>query len=128
MFRSIFELIDRIRSPESSRPKYDLSEEDFKYLELLRDKKEFEVYLKAVDRQANFIADGLLASQDSYNDTLQKGILLGLRKAGTLVDEILQQRHHAAESKRRRTDRGPDQLQRTAALFGSPAWGRTLTR
>lgn len=123
MFRSLFEIIDRIRRPSQPMlPFGGLTEEDIKLLELLATKREYRAFIKALDCRSHIIADSLLSSPDAYHDTLRKGTLIGLRTAGTLVDEILAQRKHASQSERSRLDRSPDLLQRTAATYGSPAW------
>ena len=116
----LFSLFRPSPAPESP---LGLTREQIHLLGVLKNTEEWGVYLEALARLVNIESEVLLSSQDAYHDTLRKGILLGLRRAASLVDEILtkaeqnEQQRNRAEQRREYAD-----SIRKFALYGTPAW------
>ena len=88
---------------------------------------EYEVYREALDLTLKLQSEKLLAAGDAFQLARMQGILVGLRAAGTLVDEVLQHEQHVANERTQRAKRHQYATERTAAaaansLFGTPAW------
>lgn len=102
---------------------YDLSPSDYEALLRLEGFPEFETFLKALDVAVKFNGEALLASSTDVSVHYYRGVVIGMRKAASLVAEIRineerfladkRTREHSAE----RRSRGRD-----AAFFGTPAW------
>ena len=88
---------------------------------------EYDVYRSALDLRVNIEGEKLLAAGDAFQLARMQGILVGLRAAGTLVDEVLQYEQHVANEQRNRQRQQQYIADRTASaaansLFGTPAW------
>ena len=122
---SLFRRIrDWLKPPPQTGLPLSLTQGDFNALRRLRGMEEYDVFLKVLDDRLKFIGDSLLASTDAYTDGLLKGQALGLKRAGTLVDEILLTQEHKVESERRQNDARDARAEssRKLGLYGTPAW------
>lgn len=83
---------------------------------------EYRIWQEALDRRSILVSEKLLTAGDAFRLAQLQGTLLGLRLAGTLVDEALQQETNAANERSRQ----PHKRDRDAALrntaYGTPAW------
>ena len=89
--------------------------------------EEYEVFRSVLDLRLTLESEKLLAAGDAFSLARQQGVLLGLRAAGTLVDEVLQHEAHAANEQRSRQHRQQSAANRSASaaansLYGTPAW------
>lgn len=130
MFKKIKDLFRSEPSPSQtagdgfSLP-YDLTEGQWRSLQSLAAQDEWDVWTETLDAAVNSIGEALLAADDTERVHFFRGYIQGLRKAGSLIDEIRYKEEAHAENERKRTERSePDALQRAAALLGTPAWGR----
>lgn len=88
-----------------------------------------QAFLEALDRQCNIHAEALLLARDSTDVHMQQGTIHGLRRAATLVDELIAAHESAKRSAAgRNAERDAEHASRVVSLYGSPAFGRVANR
>jgi len=118
-------LITKIRTllfpPKPTGLPYNLTPEQLSVLRELSSLQAWKVYQSLLDVQINLLAEQLLAT----GDDVIRGNILGLRKAGTLITEILRQQD-SEDARRTRTDRaaGERLAERELSLYGT-RYGRS---
>lgn len=120
IFRKIRDILQP--QPQLQRP-FGLFAEQTQKLAELRLEDGWQVFQEVLDASVNINAEALLATRDAYSDTYLKGVITGLRKAGTLVDEIIAKTEENARAADRTAIRNqPSPIARVAATYGTPAW------
>lgn len=126
MFKSLKEFF-KPEKPSSTEQgfhlPYKLSNSDYQSLRRLSAMDEWDVYRRTLDEIIKLRGEALLASNDDATIHMHRGFILGLRKAGLLVDEMeFAEQGHLKQERRRNDARSTDEGQRQVATFGSPAW------
>ena len=125
LFRKLSEIfgVERDRTRE---PLFGLTSDQISELRDWRKSEAFAAYCALLDCTVTLYADGLLSSRDDATLHELRGMILGMRKSVSLVDEALR---HADElddaAKRKRESEQHADDPRVVALYGSPAYGRT---
>ena len=120
---NLFRRIADILKPKDEKRLFGLSDAEIRALKDLRGLDEWRVFLKVLDMQSTMEGEGMLASMDATATWLHKGRILGLRKAGFLIDEILQKESEKqVNDERRRYNEQHATDHVTAALYGTAAW------
>lgn len=109
-------------TPEAFEIPLGLSPRDLQALKDFRDSEEFEVFLRALDEVVKFHAEALLGASTNESLHYHRGMVMGIRKAASLVDEIRQTEEAFLADKRRRTKLA-EPRGRSSVFFGSPGWG-----
>jgi len=110
--------------PKPSGLPYNLKPSDLIALKNLHASADWPIYQSLLDTLVNFHAEQMLSAADTAEVHRLRGLILGLRKAGTLVTEIIRQQEYedARRSASERTD--PDRVsEQRLALFGTPYAG-----
>lgn len=123
-FRPLAQLLG-IERDRTKEPLFGLTPEQVGALRSWRASSEFALYLALLDTTITLYAEALLGARDDAALHEYRGLILGLRKAASLVDETLRQedeleraRQHEQRTERDRAER------RLAATYASPQWGR----
>ena len=118
MFLKLADMLERKPHPFDQ-----LTQVEIRQLKDLRGTDEWEVFLKVLDIQSTMEGEGMLATMDATAMWLNKGRILGLRKAAFLIDEILlKETEKQKEDERRRFNTQPATDHVTTALYGTAAW------
>lgn len=125
--RRIFENLKNLFLPRAKsnmrEPFLGLSRGEALALRDLKDHPGWQAYLTTLDSTVNLYAESLLQTRDSAALHELRGMILGLRKAISLVDETA---HRVTELDRLDAERAKldavNAERRTAGLYGSPAW------
>ena len=99
----------------------DLTPGEWDALKDLRTSDEFAIFQKALDNSSIFVGEALLSASTDENLHYYRGFLQGLRKAGTLLDELSQSEAAYLNEQRKHLPRD-NSAARRVATFGSPAW------
>ena len=119
---------DFFRKPAPTGRKNHLTEAQFLALKRLSISDDYRAWQDVLDARAILVSEQLLAAGDAFRLAQLQGTLLGLRLAGSLVDEALQYEAHAENERSRpkpSNERRPEHAR--AALYGTPA-GSTVFR
>lgn len=103
-----------------------LRQEQLTQLATLRSYSEWEEYEALLDRLITYHNESLLLDRSEDNIHFQRGYIAALRRAGTIIDELIRsQEGKDAERTRRelRSDQHRAEQQRLAT-FGTPYWHR----
>ncbi len=119
MWTPFADIVARFRKPQE--PTFNFTEAQLQELRSLVGEPGFDRFVDALDRLAKLSSEGFLAP--SMNTDLlhyTRGYVAGLRKAATLVDEILA----GATYRARLADAAATDpsIARAAALYATPAW------
>ena len=98
-----------------------LSPTEWDTLKDLRASDEFAIFQKALDESVKFTGEALLGASTNESLHFYRGLIHGLRKAGTLLDELKQSEDAYLNEQRKHLPRD-DSSARRVATFGSPAW------
>ena len=121
IFRKLLGILKR-ENPAASPRVFDLADHEVKQLKDLRALDEWQTYLSVLDRQMTLYGEAMLSpgARDSAFFHEMRGMCLGLRMAGIVVDDILQtETEREKQSERSRSEPWDA---RAAALFGTSAW------
>ena len=129
MFKPLLQILRerraRSRTPDQPLPlPLDLSSDEIDALSAIPSAS-WTVYLQALDKLTTLESETLLSSRDSALLNETRGLILGLRRAGTLVDEILikvKEVHAFNDKLRTNAALRAAAEHRVAALYGSSAW------
>lgn len=114
---------DIFRPPQPSGHPFGLTAPQVEALKRLSLEDDYHVWQDALDACVKLTSEQLLAAGDAFHLAKLQGTLLGLRRAGTLVDEVLQHEAHAsAERSRINSKPAVNDAARRLATFGTPAW------
>lgn len=124
IFATIASLFGYTPKPASLRePLLGLTPEQARSLAALRDSPAWEHYLSTLDTVVNLYAEALLQTRDASALHETRGVILGLRKAASLVDETLHRADELTRQQHQSAQLADDQRQRRhLSLYGSPAW------
>lgn len=126
--RSIFRKIALYFSPKEDaavQPLHGLTDSDVKELARFRSSEGFDVFTRLLDVHVNIIAEQLLSPHSRDAATLHeiRGVILGLRKAASLVDETVHASVRLADAGRAEREFAAASADaRAGALFGTPSW------
>ena len=125
---SIFKRISEILRPEKAAETpsawqipLGLTPNEWDTLKDLRTSEAFGVYVKTLDESVKFTGEALLGASTNENMHFMRGMIQGLRKAGTLLDELKQSEDAHLDQQRKHLPRD-NSAARRVATFGSPAW------
>lgn len=119
MFRSVWEILN----PKQPKRIFDLTDAEVRQLRELRSTEEWRTFLKVLDMQSTMEGEGMLATMDATAMWLSKGRILGLRKAGFLIDEIIAKETEIQKDNERRrfaAEHATDHVR--TATYGTPSW------
>lgn len=111
-------LLSILNPPKKAEPPLGLSESEIRALKDLAQTDEWQVYLTAIDRQSTLYGEQMLLQRDAAMLHECRGIVLGLRQAGTLIEWITQQETKPVE----RTD---ERSRSNGNHYGSSYFRRT---
>jgi len=111
---------DRLFPKKPSGLPYNLKPSELIALKNLHASADWPIYQSLLDTLVNFHAEQMLSAADTAEVHRLRGLILGLRKAGTLVTEIIRQQEYedARRSTSERTAADRDH-ERQLALYGS---------
>ncbi len=119
-FRTIREILTPPIPTDVPVLPFNLTRDDLRQLGDLRDTPEFSIFLELLDTVAIFYGEQLLVTTD-YDRLLDlRGTINGLRRAGTLIDDL--QTQDKQRNARPNASR-PDPDSRARALVSTPFWG-----
>lgn len=125
-FFTIPELFKRWRSPPSQEfvLPYDLKPEEFSRLRTLRGSEEWVPFVRVLDEVVKLNGEILLNAKGDESLHFYRGLIHGIRKAATLIDEITAAQTLHEEQERKRKDARNTTSSRThaASTFGSSSW------
>lgn len=123
----MFKKIKNLLTPDTVREAsggfilpYGLSEGEWRKLKAFKASDEWPLYLGVLDALVKFNGESLLRTKVSEDVHFLRGFISGLQKAGSVIAEQ-EARETAFLIEKRRRENVPD-TNRSAALFGSPAW------
>ena len=121
LFRTIQEFLTWKRDCATSNP-YEITGEEADELITLSFGKDWDFYTKLLDNAIYIEAENLLTIQPELVEK-QRGMILGLRKAGTILSQIADEKEHR-DARRRDTEREHEstELTRRTNAFASPFW------
>jgi len=125
---SIKELISRRKPspPEVFNLPYNLKKETWNSLRVLRSDPAFDSFVETLDEVVKLNTEILLTTNTDENLHFYRGIIQGMRKAATLIDEIqAAQKLHEDQEQKRKDARTTSARARTVATFGTPGWNST---
>lgn len=121
LFRRLSDILDAWAGKDYEPWKLEPHEIDA--LRTLRHTDEWAVFLKVLDTQSILYGEDLIATMDANRMWMLKGHILGIRKAGILVDEILKsEQEKAKKDERRRSNAGHEHDHELTALINTPGW------
>lgn len=103
---------------------YELTPSEMARLIEIRGHPHWDIYLSLLDKLSSFLAEDMLRADSAENVLFYRSYLLGLRRAGTIVDEIIQ-RNEAKDARIRESEDVRNWLRDesiAAATFGTPYW------
>ena len=116
MFKKLRELI---RPKEGILP-FDLTPSELHALKEIRSHPQWGQYLSFLDKLTTFYGESMLQATKSEDVLFYRSYILGLRRAGTVVDELIKEE----EARDARRKSGPTDLdltiKRAAATYGTP--------
>ena len=106
---------------------FGLTNAEWNDLKALRADRGFDAWLRALDGITKLHAEAMLSGTLSDAELhFRRGLVMGVRKAATLIDELKQSEDAFLDEHKRREPR--ERAGRTAALYGSPAWSKPTQR
>lgn len=107
-----------------SLPCLGLSESDVKELARFKESEGFDAFTRLLDVSVNIYAEQLIAPQCRDAAALHeiRGVIIGLRKAASLVVETIQQHERNHDADRGERDARSVLESRSAVLYGTPGW------
>jgi len=123
-FRRISEILLPARNattPAAWEIPLGLSPSEWDVLKDLRTSAEWEIFVKALDESAKFTGEALLGASTNESLHFYRGMVQGLRKAGTLLDELKASEDAHLNEQRKHLPRDTSSA-RAVATYGSPAW------
>ena len=121
LFRTIQEFLAWRRDYATGNP-YELTGEEAAELVEISFTKAWDFYTKLLDNAIYIEAENLLTIQPELVEK-QRGMILGLRKAGTILSQIADEKEHR-DARRRDKQREHDSTEssRRCNAFASPFW------
>lgn len=115
-------IADYFRKPSevATRP-HNITDAQFAALKRLSVEGDYRTWQDVLDQRVTLIAEQLLAASDPFRLAQLQGTLVGLRLAGSLVDEALQYDLHAEHERRRPDTTARSTAAADRALYGTPA-------
>jgi hypothetical protein len=128
LFRSLAQQLGFARDP-ANEELFGLAPEQIGALRTLRASDGWKTYVELLDTAVTLYGEALLAARDDASMRESRGMILGLRKAAHIVDETLRhsEENDRAKQQREFATRSIDNA-RSAALWGSAAYGRAVTK
>lgn len=126
-FRRLADILDAkpAREGDPVAPPYELTDHEIAGLRDLRRLEEWEIFLTALDRRTVLVGEGMITARDTVALHEARGVIMGLRIAGTLVDEILKSDTIRKDADERRRSNESDAGRRiAAATINTPAFSR----
>jgi hypothetical protein len=126
LFRPIADLF---RKPTPTGRAGNLTEAQFQALKRLSISDDYRIWQSVLDQRVMLQAEQLLAAGDAFRLAQLQGTLVGMRLAGSLVDEALQYEAHAENERSRpkpSNERRPEHAR--ATLYGTPAGSTVFSR
>ena len=123
LVRSIAELLRPAKQVETDPP-LGLTEGELGILRDLGATEEWRVFQKAVDAQTNLYGEAMLHAGTTDNVHFMRGVVLGLRQAGMLIEQLLIADKERTENERRRSER-KSWDPAAVATYGSEYFQRT---
>jgi hypothetical protein len=122
LFRDIKAFLEWRQNQVSVGNPYDLTEDDTEELIHLSFTKEWDFYTRLLDNAIYIEAENLLTSPPELVEKL-RGTILGLRKAGTILSQIAEEKEQRdARGRDRERDRESRELARNRNTFATPFW------
>lgn len=119
-------MIKKIRDILKPKPitnPYGLKDGQIAKLKGLSTNTAFKDFQELLDSLCTLLAEGLLLESDEANLHMTRGYILGLRRAGTIVDEIINSLESADVGQRRDAAREQrERERRRLATFGTGFW------
>ncbi len=122
MFDTLINFLKGRSEQPAFKPLLGLTTQEVGLLKEFRDHDGYEVYMKALDRVINIQAEVILSAREDAIVHESRGQVLGLRRAASLIDEILFQEDASRRQSERVEPERPDP--RDTSLYGTSAWGR----
>lgn len=125
MFQKLKNLLRPRAEQRGFKPLLGLSSQEIGVLKEFRHHDGYEIFLQALDVIVNLQGEVMLSTREDAIVHETRGHVLGLRRAATLIDEILIQEDADRTQRERRAtnaEHAPDP--RNLSFFGSPSWGR----
>ena len=121
LLRKIKEILN---PPKSQDTPLSLTKGDIAKLKSLRGALGWKEYQALLDRLAALYGEQLLGKSDNNEIHFLRGSILALRRAGTIVDEIIQHMEgkDAERDRRAADDERRTELARRLATYGTPFW------
>lgn len=120
----LLKTLKSIVRPKKQTEPFELAPSDLARLRDLRSHPHWDTYLKLLDKLTSFLAEDMLNTSDVQAVLHYRSAILGVRRAGTLVDELIKadEAKDARQRDREHTRRNLDES-RAIATFGTPYWG-----
>lgn len=116
-----------VETPAAWEIPFGLTNAEWASLKALRSDDGFDAWTKVLDGIAKLHGEAILAGSISDSEMhFRRGLILGIRKAAILIDELKQSEDAFLNERKRREPR--ERAGRTAALYGSPAWSKQRQR
>lgn len=114
---------DLVHPPKPTKLPYGLKDSEYSKLKELVSHPHWKDYTSLLDTLATFLTEDMLSSSTTEAVMFYRSYIIGIRRAGTIVDEIIQNKE--ATDARSRPD--PGRMARTAgerrnATYGTPFW------
>jgi len=104
---------------------FEMTQADIANLKVLRSYDEWQQYQDLLDVVCKLYAEQMLVESNSEKLHYLRGLVSGIRRAGTLIDEIkLQETRRGADDARRDADRELGERRANLALYGTDFYKR----
>jgi len=122
LFRDIKSFLEWRKDSHASGNPYDLTEDDVEELIHLSFTPAWDFYTKLLDNAIYIEAENLLTAPPELVEK-QRGTILGLRKAGTILSQIAEEKEQRdARGRERERDTESREVSRARNTFATPFW------
>jgi len=122
IFRSLKDFLKP--RPPAGKP-YGLTTDKIERLKALRSNSNWSVYAELLDTITTMYAEAILISGKHSDQDLNRGIVLGIRKAGLVIDELMRaEKEQANLDGRRESGHEANLLRQRLSTFGSSLYRR----
>lgn len=116
-----------VETPETWEIPFGLTNAEWNDLKALRSDDGFDAWSKVLDEIAKLHGEAILAGSISDAEMhFRRGVVMGIRKAAILIDELKHSEDAFLNERKRREPH--ERAGRTAALYGSAAWSKQRQR
>jgi len=110
--------------PPTGKP-YNLTLDKIERLKALRTNPSWVVYSELLDTITTMYAEAILTAEKRHEQDLNRGIVLGIRKAGLIIDELIKaEKEQANLNARRESGHADNRLRQRLSTFGSSLYRR----